>query len=114
EDFFGPVRIYNLLEKRDASHLNFLVVGPWNHGGWGGPGQKLGAIDFGAATGREFREKIEAPFFAYYLKGKGKLDLAEATIFETGTNEWKRYDSWPPRDAGSKIVASARSSFPFP
>jgi len=102
EDFFGPVKIYNLLEKRDTSHLNYLVVGPWNHGGWGGAGQKLGAIDFGAATGREFRERIEAPFFAYYLKGKGKLDLAEATIFEAGTNQWKRYDSWPPRNAGSR------------
>ncbi|HEU4995597.1 MAG TPA: CocE/NonD family hydrolase, partial [Gemmatimonadaceae bacterium] len=82
--------------------LNYLVVGPWNHGGWGGAGQKLGAIDFGAATGREFREKLELPFFNYYLKGKGKLDLAEATIFEAGTNQWRRYDSWPPRGAGSR------------
>ncbi|HXT69459.1 MAG TPA: CocE/NonD family hydrolase, partial [Vicinamibacterales bacterium] len=102
EDFFGPIRIYKELEKRDSSHLNYLVVGPWNHGGWGGAGEKLGPIGFGAPTGREFREKIEAPFFAYYLKDKGKLDLAEATTFEAGTNQWKRYDSWPPRDVGSR------------
>ena len=102
EDFYGPMKIYQMLEKRDSSHLNYLVVGPWNHGGWGGEGKKLGNVDFGSATGREFREKMEAPFFAYYLKGKGKLDLAEATTFEVGTNQWKRYDSWPPRNVGAR------------
>ena len=34
EDFYGPVRIYEELEKYDTKHLNYLVVGPWNHGGW--------------------------------------------------------------------------------
>jgi putative CocE/NonD family hydrolase len=99
EDFFGPIRIYGLLEKYDTKHLNYLVVGPWNHGGWGGAGtgQKLGAIDFGSETSKEFRANIETPWFAYWLKGKGKLDLAEATTFEAGSNQWRKFDSWPPK-----------------
>jgi putative CocE/NonD family hydrolase len=97
EDFFGAVTIYELLEKHDRNHLNYLVVGPWNHGGWSGSGQRLGPIDFGAPTGLEYRKTILAPWFAYWLKDKGKLDLAEATTFEAGANTWKRRDSWPPR-----------------
>ena len=98
EDFYGPIRIYQTLEKRDSRNLNYLVVGPWNHGGWNGTsGQKLGSIDFGSPTSEYFREKIEAPWFAHWLKGSGKLELAEATVFQSGSNVWKTYDSWPPR-----------------
>jgi putative CocE/NonD family hydrolase len=98
EDFYGPIRIYDLLERRDSARLNYLVVGPWNHGGWGGAsGQKLGNVDFGSPTARFFREHIEAPWFAYWLKGKGTLTLAEATTFEVGGNFWQSHDSWPPR-----------------
>jgi putative CocE/NonD family hydrolase len=98
EDFYGPIKIYDLLERRDSARLNYLVVGPWNHGGWGGPsGQKLGNVDFGSPTARFFREHIEAPWFAYWLKGKGTLTLAEATTFEVGGNFWQSHDSWPPR-----------------
>jgi hypothetical protein len=96
EDFYGPIKIYELLEKRDSANLNYLVVGPWNHGGWGGAtGQKLGPIDFGSPTALDFRTTIEAPWFAYWLKGKGKLKLAEATTFEVGTNAWQNRESWP-------------------
>ncbi|MGH9220760.1 MAG: CocE/NonD family hydrolase, partial [Vicinamibacterales bacterium] len=74
EDFFGPIAIYLEQEKYDTARLNFLVVGPWRHGGWNSAeGQKLGNIDFGMPTSLHFREKIQAPFFAYYLKGKGTL-----------------------------------------
>ncbi len=96
EDFYGPVKIYELLEKHDTKNLNFLVVGPWNHGGWSGPsGRALGNLDFGAATSPEFRQSIEAPFFAYWLKGVGTLNLPEATTFEAGSNTWERRSSWP-------------------
>ena len=98
EDFYGPLKIYELLERRDSANQNFLVVGPWNHGGWArGEGRKLGRIDFGSATAEYYRRNVYAPFFAYYLKGKGKLDLPEALTFRTGVNEWVRHDTWPPR-----------------
>ncbi len=104
EDFYGPVRIYEELEKHDTQHLNYLVVGPWNHGGWAAPeGRKLGNIDFGAPTSLWFRQNVQAPFFAFYLKDKGTLDLPEALVFESGSNSWRRYDAWPPkRDVTNK------------
>ena len=98
EDFYGPVKIYELLEKHDSAHQNFLVVGPWNHSGWSrGDGRKLDRIDFGSATAEHYRREILAPFLAFHLKGKGTLDLPEALTFRTGTNEWVRHDEWPPK-----------------
>jgi putative CocE/NonD family hydrolase len=98
EDFYGPIAIYEAREKYDSASLNFLVVGPWRHGGWDVPdGNKLGNIDFGSPTARHFREKIQAPFFAYYLKGKGTLVQPEAITFAAGANEWRTWDAWPPK-----------------
>jgi putative CocE/NonD family hydrolase len=97
EDFYGPVAIYDALEKHDTQGINYLVVGPWRHGGWGrDTGESLGAIGFGSKTGEYFLEKIQAPFFAYYLKDKGARDFAQAVTFEAGANEWRRWDQWPP------------------
>ncbi|SPF35632.1 Hydrolase CocE/NonD family protein [Candidatus Sulfopaludibacter sp. SbA4] len=98
EDFYGPLKIYELLEKHDTANRNFLVVGPWNHGGWSrSDGQKLGRIEFGSATSEYYRREVLAPFMAYHLKGKGKLDLPEALTFRTGLNRWERHDTWPPQ-----------------
>ncbi|MEP7271928.1 MAG: CocE/NonD family hydrolase [Acidobacteriota bacterium] len=97
EDFYGPIRIYKALEEHDSSHRNFLVVGPWNHGGWaGGTGERLGPISFDSSTAKYFRDQIQAPWFAYFLKDKGRLDLPEALTFEAGSNRWQRWDAWPP------------------
>jgi uncharacterized protein len=97
EDFYGPVKVYSALEKNDKNKQNYITVGPWNHGGWGGgPGDKLGNIEFKQATGQYFREKIQAPWFAYHLHGKGPLNFPEAQMFQTGSNEWKSYEQWPP------------------
>lgn len=98
EDFYGPIKIYELLERHDQAKQNFLVVGPWNHGGWSrGEGRKLGKIDFGSATSEHYRRKILVPFLAHYLKGKGSHELPEALTFRTGANEWVRHDAWPPK-----------------
>ncbi len=103
EDFYGPMKIYELLEKNDAKHLNYLAVGPWNHGGWArGPGNSLGSIPFGSETALYFRQKIEALWFAYWLKDKGELPLKEALLFQTGSNQWTKFDSWPPKQAQPK------------
>src|SRR6187455_761718 len=82
EDFYGPVKVYEELEKHDKDGKNFLVVGPWNHGGWAnGPGSNLGRAQFGSATGQYFREKVQAPWFAHYLKDKGEAKQPEALMF---------------------------------
>ena len=97
EDFYGPQKIYELLEKHDSGNRNYFVAGPWNHGQWAGDGRRLGAIDFGSDTSAYYRDHIFQPWFDYWLRDQGALHLAEATTFETGSNEWKEYDSWPPR-----------------
>jgi uncharacterized protein len=98
EDFVGPIQIYEAMEPRDSAGVNFLVVGPWNHGGWaGGPGRQLGNIDFASNTGEYFRDSVQEPFFAFYLKDKGTLTLPEALTFEGGANTWVRNDAWPAR-----------------
>jgi len=103
EDFYGPMATYARLEKSDPKHLNYLVAGPWNHGGWGGgSGKSLGAIPFGSDTSVYFRQKIEVPWFEYWLKDKGALPLKEALLFQTGSDNWVQFDSWPPRDAQTR------------
>ena len=99
EDFRGPLRIYELLERHDTKNQNFLVVGPWNHGGWAGKADHLGRVSFGLDSGHYFRQKFQAPFFAYYLKDLGEAPHAEARMFQTGANRWESYDAWPPRNA---------------
>src|ERR1700722_7501943 len=103
ENAYGPMKIYELLEKNDPDHLNYLVAGPWNHGGWGrGSGKSLGAIPFGSDTSLYFRQKIEAPWFAYWLKNKGSLPLKEALLFQTGSDKWVQFDSWPPQNSTTR------------
>jgi hypothetical protein len=103
EDAYGPMKIYELLEKDDPDHLNYLVAGPWNHGGWArSTGKSLGAIPFGSDTSLYFRQKIEAPWFAYWLKNKGSLPLKEALLFQTGSNKWVQFDAWPPKNAPAR------------
>ncbi|MBI2408716.1 MAG: CocE/NonD family hydrolase [Gemmatimonadetes bacterium] len=117
EDFYGPVHIYRTLEKQDTKSNNFLVVGPWNHGGWRRDGRTLGKIDFGAPTSVEFRANVEAPFFAKYLKGKGDYVPAEATVFESGSNHWRTFTAWPPAEAVTKslyVQANGVLSFDAP
>jgi putative CocE/NonD family hydrolase len=98
EDFYGPMKIYETLEKQDTNHMNYVVAGPWNHGGWSrGEGRKLGDINFDSDTAQYFREKVQAPWFAYWLKDKGPFKQPEALTFQTGSNRWESYDEWPPR-----------------
>ena len=100
EDFYGPQKAYETWEKKDQFKKNMIVIGPWNHGGWaGGPGNKLGNIKFDSSTGVTFRKDIQARWFAYHLKGQGDGNFAEAITFQTGSNQWKTYDSWPPKEA---------------
>jgi putative CocE/NonD family hydrolase len=118
EDFYGPLKIYDLLEKDDAERLNYVVVGPWNHGGWNrADGSKLGAIDFGQNTSETYRREVFAPWFRYWLHGKGQLPLREAMTFETGSNRWRQFDAWPPREAAVRnlyLAAGGKLAFDAP
>lgn len=118
EDFYGPQKVYATWEQQDVHQYNHLVIGPWNHGGWAwGPGNKLGNISFDTATAEQFRKNIQARWFAWYLKGKGDGHFAEAITFQTGSNIWKNYDRWPPRQSKQKNLyfhANGKLSFEKP
>ncbi len=105
EDPIGPLRIFKELEKTNPQNKNLLVMGPWNHGGFArGDGDTLGRLNFGTKTGLYYREKIELPFFLHYLKGKGDGNTAKAWVFETGVNQWRRLDSWPPPQSKARTI----------
>jgi hypothetical protein len=101
EDPWGPWEIFRHAGEKDPDHTNFMVAGPWYHGGWRAPrGDSIGMIPLGGhETAREFRETIEAPFFRYYLHGRGEKPAWQATTFQTGANRWRSYPVWPPREA---------------
>lgn len=100
ENLFGALEVYRAVEEQNPGAFNILVMGPWVHGGWSsGKGDRLGDVRFDAPTSEFYREHIEFPFFDYFLKGNGSEDFPEAWVFETGTNQWRQFESWPPGDA---------------
>ncbi len=115
EDMWGPQAEYSALRSHEAAndpqHKVFLVLGPWNHGGWArGPGDALGGafgkMTFGGQkTGAYYRTSIEAPFFEFYLKGKPGFDLEDTASFRTGENQWHRYPAWPPKQGYAPVKA---------
>ncbi len=103
EDFYGPLKTYSSLEPHDKKSMNFMVVGPWNHGGWaGGNGDALDKIKFGSPTAKYYRETIQAGFFAKFLKGKNTFDVDEVLTFQTGSNQWVKASQWPPKESQTK------------
>jgi len=101
EDPWGPWEIFRKAAGSSAAD-NYMVAGPWNHGGWGGNpvGDKIGPVPLGGHwTAREFREDIEAPFFRYYLHGAGAKPDWRVTTFQTGANRWRIHAKWPPAES---------------
>jgi putative CocE/NonD family hydrolase len=115
EDMWGTQAEYAALrpneKPNDPLHRVFLVLGPWNHGGWGrDPGDELGGkfgtVTFGGQkTGEYYRAEIEAPFFELYLKGRPGFDLKDTASFRSGENQWHRYDIWPPTSGFHSVQA---------
>ena len=105
EDLQGPFSIYHAVAQNNPGLSNSLVVGLWAHGGWGRyDGAALGNVQFGTPTGTYFRKEIELPFFEYHLKGIGSQPPAQAIMFETGSNLWRRYAAWPPQQARAQTL----------
>lgn len=118
EDLYGALKTYEAIERKNPGIYNTLVMGPWLHGGWAGmEGDKLGDINFGEKTGVFYREKIEFPFFQCVLKDRCEEKLPEAYVFETGSNRWRKFDSWPPKNArvtSLYLGANGKLSFDAP
>jgi uncharacterized protein len=104
EDLNGPQLMYGYMKKNDIHHNNHLVLGPWYHGQWARVrGDSVGLISLGRNTGEEFRW-LQKKWFDYYLKGIGDGKFEEAYVFQSGSNQWKTYTSWPPHDATIKTL----------
>lgn len=100
EDLYGALKTYSAIEKQSPNNNTRLVMGPWTHGGWASPSWKSFAdYQFGADLNEYYQNEIETKFFNFYLKDKGEFNQAEATVFETGSNQWKNYDIWPPKNS---------------
>jgi putative CocE/NonD family hydrolase len=98
EDMFGALNTYKAIEQQNPNNQNRLVMGPWTHGAWeAGRWDHFAGYDFGQDLNTKFQQ-LEFDFFNYYLKGKGNFDAGEATIFVTGSNEWKTFNAWPPKE----------------
>ena len=105
EDLFGALNTYQAIEKQNSGNDNKIVMGPWTHGAWGRQNwDKFVSYNFGSNTSGYF-QKMELDFFNYHLKGKGSFDAGEATIFFTGSNEWKTFAQWPPKETQSYKLA---------
>ena len=103
EDLFGPQATYAALERTDSARLNYLVIGPWSHGQWAGPGgERLGNLDWGQATSDTFLRRMQMPFFDYWLKGEGDGRFPKARLFDGGARAWRSFDAWPPPAATAK------------
>src|SRR2546421_13031411 len=97
------LHVYQAIQESTPGAQNMLVMGPWFHGGWSrSDGDVLGNVRFGSKTSVFYRENIEFPFFSYWLKGKKNPSLPKAYVFETGANQWRQFDAWPPKSVTKK------------
>jgi len=115
EDAYGAFETYKAIEKQNPNVTNMLVAGPWFHGGWvRSKADTFGDMQFGSPTGEYYQQNIELPFFNYYLKEKGNFKPTEAQIFITGSNEWKQFESWPPKNISTqKLYLQANGKIAF-
>jgi putative CocE/NonD family hydrolase len=105
EDLQGPFTTFHSIDKQNSGIFNGLVIGPWVHGGWYRyDGEHLGRADFASNTAEYYRKNIVFPFFEQYLKGNGDAKLPKVYVFETGTNGWRQYSAWPPKNAEPRTL----------
>lgn len=114
EDLSGTLKTFRAIAAQSPATVVSLVMGPWEHGGWNrGEGNKLGDIPFGSKTAEFFRDEVEWQFFEHYLKGAENSPLPKAVVFETGKNEWKKLDQWPPASKQQKLYLHAGGALAF-
>ena len=119
EDLFGSLSVFRSVEHLNPGITNnMLVMGPWFHGGWSrSDGDRLGNVSFNAKTAEFYRQNIELPFLRHFLKDDSSVNLPKAYVFETGTAQWRRYDSWPPKNVRTNSLyfhAGGKLSFQPP
>jgi putative CocE/NonD family hydrolase len=113
EDIYGAPAVYKALAPKDPDHnMVYMTLGPWFHGQEIRDGSKLGEIKWDADTAKWWRWHVLAPFLAHYLKGT-PMDVAPVTVFQSGTNEWQRLQSWPKAQATTPLYLKPDNSIGF-
>jgi putative CocE/NonD family hydrolase len=103
EDLFGPLATFRTLQRQSGATDHRIVMGPWTHGQWAsGDGSRIGTAEFGEKTSAWFQKEVELRFFNHHLKGGPDPKLPKATMFETGANRWRSFETWPPKEAMPK------------
>jgi putative CocE/NonD family hydrolase len=114
EDIYGGPALYKALAPRDpGGQFVHLVLGPWNHGQARREARGIGQIQFEGDTAGWFRRRVMQPFLDHYLKDAPKADTPRVLIYETGADEWHRYDAWP-RVCAEGCAERARSLYLLP
>ena len=118
EDLFGALACAKTLDRQSPGTDSHLVMGPWTHGQWaGGDGSRIGTAEFGSKTAAWFDQEVQFPFFNHYLLDAPGPALPKATVFETGSNQWRSFDVWPPKQAKPRsfyLESQGRISFTQP
>jgi putative CocE/NonD family hydrolase len=98
EDIYGAIAVYKAIKPKEKDNDKvFLVLGPWHHGQEIQDASSLGPLKFSSDTGLYFRQQILRPFLDHYLKDDpgAKFEVPPVSAFETGTNTWRKLNSWP-------------------
>ena len=114
EDIYGAPALFKAIASQDPRGERLhLVLGPWNHGQGRREGRSLGAIQFEGDTAGWFRRTVMQPFLDHYLKDAPRPATPRALVYETGANEWHKYDSWP-QVCSDGCAKKSRSLFLLP
>ena len=114
EDIYGSPSVYAAIEKHDRRNdTNYFVAGPWHHGQHFATGDRLGDIDFDESTSIRFRQDILKPFLRRHLHGDRDIEIAPVTVFETGENRWREFDSWPPPGKSVRLYLQPNGGLKF-
>lgn len=113
EDIYGATAVYRAIKPQDATgDLVYLSMGPWHHGQEIGKASNLGNIEWDQDTGKWWRHQVLAPFLAHFLKGT-PMDVAPVTVFQSGTNQWQRLQTWPARPATTPLYLKPHGGLGF-
>jgi len=99
ENLYGALKTYGALQGGASGPRTSIVMGPWSHGQWSGEAARLGSLEFGAKTGEWYQQNVVLPWFEHHLRGAEDPKLPEALMYDTGTNQWQRFEVWPPANA---------------
>ena len=115
EDLYGALHTYSAIETQNPQSVrNTIVMGPWSHGQWAaGEANNLGNVYWGMDANKKFIQ-LESQFFGKYLNETASQAIPEAMMYLTGANEWRTFETWPPKNTVEKslyFLPSGKLSF---